>query len=101
MKFNEFWVLITRLVRLDLETPTRRKRFNVFYDLEHDLVRINILERSGTRDIRRSEFQKIWDLARKSVNPFDASQYRKATNVFSISYIVPIMKNILNGEQIE
>lgn len=98
MKFDEFWTLIRERSSFILETPVRKKKFTVTYNSQYDLVEIKP-STTNVRTIQKSHFQKIWNIARKSVNPSEAKQYHKTT--FQSSYIVSIMRHIVSDGKIE
>jgi len=99
MNFEDFWKKIQSTEgEIELVTLTRKKPFSFCYNHSHNTIDIT----PGTKDPRASrkkDLKEIWDKAITVTNPFTPVNYHDMT--FNSSYIVSIMKYIINDENLE
>jgi len=99
MNFEDFWKKIQSTEgEIELVTLTRKKPFSFCYNHSRNTIDIT----PGTKDPRASrkkDLKEIWDKAITVTNPFTPVNYHDMT--FNSSYIVSIMKYIINDENLE
>jgi len=98
MDFEVFWKLIQKGTETELVTLSQRKPFLFRFDNSSNSVEI-IPNSKSPRVSQKIKFKNVWDVAKKSTDPFFVTQYAKIT--FNSSYIVAIMKHFLKDEKIE
>ena len=102
MKFNEFWSALCKKTSGGFESQTlaQKRPFIVTYSSGKITV-IPDYKTKFPRDLSRKEFLKVWIKAAElsKQEAFIPNNYQDDT--FHSSYIVSMMKTILNGEEIE
>ena len=91
-------ILIQKSGETELSTLSQKKPFLFRFDNYHQSVEI-IPNSKDPRSIPKTQFQKVWMIAKNSTTPFSPSQY--TTMTYHSSYIVAIMKYFLQNEKIE
>lgn len=99
MKFEQFWSKLYSLDETTLQTLTQKKEFKSTFDKRYDVVEIIPSSTSLPRTITRDQFHKVWIVSKDVTKPFKTSHYGKITR--NSSYIIAIMKYLLNGEKSE
>jgi len=99
MNFEDFWKKIQSTSgEIELVTLFRKKPFSFCYN--HSRNTIDITPNSKKpRATDRKILMPIWDVAKTVTNPYSPGNYTKIT--FNSSYIVSIMKYIINDEKLE
>ena len=99
MNFEDFWKKIQSTSgEIELVTLSQKKPFSFCYNHSRNTIDIT----PGTKDPRASrkkDLKEIWDKAKTVTDPFTPSDYHDMT--FNSSYIVSIMKYIINDENLE
>jgi len=99
MNFEDFWKKIQSTSgEIELVTLSQKKPFSFCYNHSRDTIDIT----PGSKDPRSSSrkyLKEIWDVAKTVTNPYRPSNYGDIT--FNSSYIVSIMKYIINDEKLE
>lgn len=98
MKFDEFW---SKLVK-GISEPKRFKTLKQEKEFEARYSGGIITVTPGTRYKRligKSEFQKVWNIFKKTLNPYRPILYQQDT--YHASYILAIMKYFLKQEKAE
>ena len=101
MKFIEFWTALCKKTSGGFESQTLAQKhpFTATYTSGKIIVKVG--NTKGERPLTFSEFYKVWVVASKlpKHEMFIPNNYQDDT--FHSSYIVSMMKTILNGEEIE
>jgi hypothetical protein len=98
MKFEEFWTRLHTLNDMSLETLSQKKEFHVTFDKKYGIVEI-IPSTLKPRSITQEQFNTVWTISKHVTTPFKTTHYQDITR--NSSYIVAMMKYLLNGEKIE
>lgn len=98
MKFDEFWNLITRELSSSriFHTLKQSKEFEARYSGGMIIV---VPETRYKRPISKAEFEKVWNMFKKSMNPYKPVLYQQDT--YNASYILAIIKYFLKNERVE
>ena len=101
MNFEDFWKKIQSTSgEIELVTLSRKKPFSFSYNHSRDTIDIiPSYKTKYPRASRKKDLKEIWDVAITVTNPFTPSNYLDIT--FNSSYIVSIMKYIINDENLE
>ena len=101
MKFDEFWIKVqSTKSKIELTTLVRGKPFSFSYQKYNDTVVFTpSYKTKDPRSTNKKDLKEIWGLAKTVTTPFIALNYHKMT--FNSSYVVSLMKHILNDEKIE
>ena len=98
MKFDEFWHLLTR----ELSTPKTLYTIKQSKEFEARYSGGTIIVTPGTRyrrPIGKSEFEKVWNVFKKTLNPYRPVIYQQDT--YHASYILAIIRYFLKQEKAE
>lgn len=98
MKFDEFWSKLYTLDGITLETLSQKIKFKATFDNKYGTVEI-IPSTNNPRSITREQFHKVWMISKDVTNQFKTIHYSNITR--NSSYIIAIMKYLLNGKKIE
>ena len=98
MKFSEFWHLLTR----EFATPKTLYTIKQSKEFEAHYSGGTIIVTPGTRyrrSIRKSEFEKVWSVFKKNLDPYRPILYQRDT--YHASYILAIIKYFLKNGKVE
>ena len=99
MNFEDFWKKIQSTSdEIELVTLKRKKPFSFCYNHSRNTVDI-IPSTKDPRSSRKQDLKEIWDVAKTVTKPYSPSNYHDIT--FNSSYIVSIMKYIINDDKLE
>lgn len=99
MNFEDFWKKIQSTSgEIELVTISQKKPFSFSYNHSRDTIDITPSSKDP-RASRKKDLKEIWDVAITVTNPFTPLNYHDLT--FNSSYIVSIMKYIINDENLE
>lgn len=99
MNFEDFWKKIQSVKdEIMLVTLSQKKPFSFSYNHYHDSVDI-IPSSKDSRSSQKKNFRQVWDVAKTVRDPYSPSNYSDIT--FNSSYIVSIIKHLLNEGKLE
>jgi len=100
-KFDEFWMKVQSTKgEKELATIARTKPFSFSYHKDNDTVVFTpSCKTKDPRPINKKKLKEIWGVAKTVTKPFTPLNYHHIT--FNSSYVVSLMKHILNDEKIE
>ena len=101
MKFIEFWTALCKKTSGGFESQTLAQKHPFTATYSSPKIVVTVGNTNGKRPLSFSEFYKVWVIASKlpKHEMFIPNNYQDDT--FHSSYIVSMMKTILNGEEIE
>jgi hypothetical protein len=98
MNFDEFWAKLTELLRTkhDFSTTDQGKEFDARNAI--DEISITPASSRGKRGIKKEEFRKIWFASKKLPSELVLKPGSYTNNTRHSSYIVTLMKIILESD---
>ena len=101
MRFNEFWISLCKKTSGGFESQTlaQKRPFIATYSSGKITV-IPDYKTKYPRDLSRKEFLKVWIKAAK-LPKHEIFKRKNYNDSFHGSYIISMMKTILNGKEIE
>ena len=101
MKFDEFWAALCKKTSGGFESQTLAQKHPFTATYAFPKIMVTVGNTKGERPLSNNEFHKVWikaaELSKQEI--FIPNNYQDDT--FHSSYIVSMMKTILNGEEIE
>ena len=101
MKFNEFWNALCKKTSggFEFQTLVQKRPFIATYSSGKITVKPDYKTREP-RPLPDKEFYKVWIIAAK-LPKHEIFKRKNYNNSFHGSYIISMMKTILNGEEVE
>ena len=101
MKFNEFWSALCKKTSRGFEFHTLARGYPFTATYASGKIFVKVGKTGEERGLSNNEFHKVWikaaELPKQEI--FIPNNYQDDT--FHSSYIVSMMKTILNGEEID
>ena len=101
MKFNEFWNALCKKTSGGFETQTLalKRPFIATYSSGKIIVKPDYKTKEP-RPLSREEFHKVWIIAAK-LPKHEVFRRKNYNDSYHGSYVISMMKTILNGEEID